>query len=521
MTTRRRSAAAWPHNPRILRAALAATYLLVMLTLVHPAGALAASPPTVDSGGFIAQTAATGQFYAEVHPNGDDTTSTVYWDMGASTWCQSGGVSGSPAHSAAATPTAGWVGFGDPYLSISGLTGGQTYCGQLVATNAGGTTAGPVEAFVAGAPDALTFENPVPGSTSVTITGQIGPADQSTTYDVGYDLAGSAFCQGPNASGTPTYSTASTTLPQIDSNEHNVSVLLSSLTPGTSYCAQITDANASGRGAHNQITFTTPGPTSAVSGAAAAIDDASAVVQGQVDPAGQPTTYHVDYDLASSVWCESGAASGTPAGTTAPVTMADEDGALHDVSVTLGGLLASTSYCARLVSVNATNTALGSLVSFTEPAVPVITVPAPTPVPVTTPPPGVPPAPPTTNPAPGGAPRCTVHEVRPAVAMSGRDAHALGLVVHCDQAATVHVRGEIVIPASGRGRRRTPASTRGLGEVSVRVTAGAEHTVILILPSRALAALAQAPRRAQFTLTASGAHGSRTATVQVGRLRGI
>src|SRR5664279_5122458 len=78
---------------------------------------------------------------------------------------------------------------------------------------------------------------------------------------------------------------------------------------------------------------------------AAATGLTTATVDWIVNPAGQTTTYKVEYGLASSTWCTSGGSSGSPAHTTTPQTLGFTDGTFHDVSVDLTGLTAGTGYC--------------------------------------------------------------------------------------------------------------------------------------------------------------------------------
>lgn len=104
-----------------------------------------------------------------------------------------------------------------------------------------------------------------------------------------------------------------------------------------------------------------------------ATGESTATVDGDVNQAGQTTTYLVQYDLASSDWCTSGGTSGPPAHTTTPTAgglPGTPDGTFHDVSVDLTGLAASTSYCAQIAATNAAGTAEGGQVSWSQPTPP-------------------------------------------------------------------------------------------------------------------------------------------------------
>ena len=91
----------------------------------------------------------------------------------------------------------------------------------------------------------------------------------------------------------------------------------------------------------------------------------TATVDASVYPAGQTTTYKVEYGPAGSDWCTSGGSSGSPANTTAPQTLGFTDATSHYVSVALTGLTAGTGYCADLVATNGSGSAHSYQVSFT------------------------------------------------------------------------------------------------------------------------------------------------------------
>jgi hypothetical protein len=138
----------------------------------------------------------------------------------------------------------------------------------------------------------------VTGASTATITGSVNPGGESTTYDVGYDLASSDWCQGDGQSGSPANSTAPQTLGFTDTVDHDVSVDLTGLTPGTQYCAAVIASNSTGTVTSFTATFAAGLPV-------ASTDDAfltgasTATVDGSVNPSGQATTYLAEYDLAS------------------------------------------------------------------------------------------------------------------------------------------------------------------------------------------------------------------------------
>ena len=93
----------------------------------------------------------------------------------------------------------------------------------------------------------------------------------------------------------------------------------------------------------------------------------TATVHGSVNPGGQSTTYAVQYDLASSDWCQSVGTSGSPANTTVPQALGFTDNTSHDVSVLLTGLSGDTDYCAQLIANNVDGEGDGGQVTWGAP----------------------------------------------------------------------------------------------------------------------------------------------------------
>ena len=215
---------------------------------------------------------------------------------------------------------------------------------------------------LAAAPMALTGQATETGATSEQIDGAVFPEGESTTYLAQYDTSSSTWCSTNGSTGSPASSSGSQTLGYSDNGWHQVSVSLTGLTSGQSYCARLVAQNASGTSDGNIITFTAGLPQ-------VSTDDtertgaSTATVNGSVNPGGQSTTYEVQYDLASSDWCTSFGASGSPGSSTTPQTLAYTDANYHGVSVSLTGLPGAQGYCARLVATNPSGTSYGEPVS--------------------------------------------------------------------------------------------------------------------------------------------------------------
>jgi len=300
-------------------------------------------------------------------PSGQATTYDVQYDLQSSDWCTSGGASGSPAH----TTTAQDLGAADTKehfvgVDLTGLTGGTAYCATFAATNASGPSATSFQArWTQGLPDASTDDALSSGPTTATVDGSVNPVGQATKYQVQYDLESSDWCQSGGTSGSPANTTTAQDLSFTDDDYHEVSVNITGLTAGTEYCAQLIATNGSGESDGGQVTWLQGHPL-AETFDAFSTGSSTATVEGDVNPAGQTTTYKVQYDLASSDWCTSLGSSGSPANTTAPATLGFTDGAFHDVSVTVTGLSSGTQYCAQLVAVNGIGEADGGVAFWIE-----------------------------------------------------------------------------------------------------------------------------------------------------------
>jgi hypothetical protein len=310
----------------------------------------------------------------DVNPEGQfSTTYQVQYGPTSSDGCTSSGVSGAPAN----TTNPADLGFSDDTfhdvsVNLIGLTTGGEYCAQLI-TGAGTTEGdGGQVTWTESLPDAVTFDAYSTGASTVTVEGVVNPAGETTGYALEYDLASSDWCTSGGTSGSPATTTDFTDLGSSDPTYQFVSPALAGLTAGAGYCAQLIASNASGDADGGQITWTQGSPT-ADTFDAFSTGLSTATVGGDVNPAGEGTSYVVKYDLDSSEWCTSGGSSGTPGSATAPQILPFSDGTFHDVSLNLTGLASNTGYCAEIVASNGTGgtpTDDGDQVFWTQPAPP-------------------------------------------------------------------------------------------------------------------------------------------------------
>jgi hypothetical protein len=199
----------------------------------------------------------------------------------------------------------------------------------------------------------------------------VNPADQSTDYKVLYDVASSTWCSSSGSSGSPANATTPQTLGFTDNSPHDVSVDLTGLTEGTSYCAELLASNGGGTAHSFQVQWTQGVPTVDTTGAEPT-GATTATVFGDVNPAGQTTNYQVEYGDAAWEWCTSGGFFGAPTGTTS-APLGHTDGVSHAVSVGITGLTPNASYCGEVLATNADGTGRGLQSFWTQPA-PTLTV---------------------------------------------------------------------------------------------------------------------------------------------------
>ena len=354
-------------STRVLLAGSAVALSLVAPGIAHaeaPTLFTAGAPPGVFGESATRLSATSEQVSAEISPAAQTTIYHVAYGAPSSTWCTSMGGSGSPEH-ATSPQTLGFVdeGVHEVSVEVNGLSAGSTYCAELIASNASATTAGGQLSFTAGASLVSTGAVQATGAGTVTVGGEVNPVGQTTSYHVAYGSAASTWCKTGGASGSAEHSSSSSTLPFTDDEYHDVTVAIASLSPGSEYCVELLASNASAIGRGGAVSFRAAAPT-AVTEQVQPTGATTAELSGQVDPAGQTTTYHAAYGASGSSWCSSDGSSGSPEHTTSPSTLGFTDTGSHPVSIALGGLTAGDSYCAALVATNAVTT-IGAQVSVT------------------------------------------------------------------------------------------------------------------------------------------------------------
>jgi hypothetical protein len=136
---------------------LAVAAMGVLFTVFAPARAAAAAGPTVSIGAATGRGTTTETLTGAVNPNGSSTTYSFQWDLDSTSWCTSGGTSGSPTNSTSPMNAGSGTSAQNVAANIGSLIPGGSYCWQLVATNGGGTSSSGVSTFAAGLPGAVTI----------------------------------------------------------------------------------------------------------------------------------------------------------------------------------------------------------------------------------------------------------------------------------------------------------------------------------------------------------------------------
>jgi thermitase len=284
----------------------------------------------------ITQTSAT--LNASVNPN-DRTVTDCHFEYGPS-----------EAYGSSA-PCASLPGSGHSAVAVSALTGSlsanSAYHFRIVATNSAGTSPGNDQAFV-------TLPNPP----TVTTSAASSLTQSSATLNGTVNSNGSAAsdCHFEYGS-SPSYgsSVPCASLPDAGDGSVEVSAMVGSLSPNTTYHFRIAATNSGGtsQGGDQMLTTLTAPPT-VVTSPTSSVTQSSATLNATVDPNGATVEdcrfeYGTSPSYGSTVACSSLAGSGNSA-------VAE--------SAPLVGLSPLTTYYARVVATNSGGTSYGAAEEF-------------------------------------------------------------------------------------------------------------------------------------------------------------
>jgi len=294
-----------------------------------------AATPTVTTGAASAVAAANATLNGTVVPNGLNSSAFFQWGSTAGY----GSTTGATAISAA-TPSATIT------ANLTGLAPLGVYHYRVVSTNRDGLAYGADQTFVtvAPAPSVTTRAATGLGTTYATLNGLVVPYGAMVYFQWGLTTA--------YGNTTPAYILSGGSISWND--------FLTGLTPGTIYHYRLIAANSGGATYGADVTFstTTARPT-ATTDPASGVTQTSAVLNGDVNPNGQPATVYFQ-------WGRSSAYGNVTANLMIGSGYNDDY-----ISANLPGLLPYTQYHFRVIATNGAGSVAGlDQTFFTRPLLP-------------------------------------------------------------------------------------------------------------------------------------------------------
>lgn len=295
---------------------------------------------------------------ATIEPNDQETSYAFEYSLKATGETLEGSIETAPGESPIPAGE-----YGEHGVSVSTgavLHADETYYYRVSAENAKGEAAtGTVEHFQT-SPEAPEGEEATPvGTTTTTLKGVLAPnasmSEEAGTYEFLYKQSPSE-CEGASEAPSPAATAAG-------AEKEAVSVELSELSPGTHYTFCLQEQNSSGVTATaSPISFETLGAGIAEE-QVTSVEAEAATLQAEIEPNGQATTYHFEYDTSPY----------TSEATHGIDTVEEELSAGSSpvlVSARIKGLTPGATYYYRIVATNETGTFDGESRSVTTPAAP-------------------------------------------------------------------------------------------------------------------------------------------------------
>jgi len=309
---------------------------LVAVTVVEEATAAA---PTAITGAVSAVGGTSATVNGTVNPGG---SATDWWfEYGTST-----------SYGSKTTATGAGSGSGNIAVAktLTGLTPATTYHYRLVAKSSSGTTNGSDGLFTtASPPTAVTSPATGVGPGTATLGGTVNPNGQPTTWYVEY---GTSTGYGTK---TPAVDAGSGTSPKA------VTTGVGGLTAGKTYHFRIVASSSAGTTLGADATFVTAEPPTVTTSGASSIGPTSATLNGKVDPNGRATTYFFDYGTTTAYGAKTSSSS------------AGSGSSSTNVSKSVTGLKAGTTYHFRLVATSDAGTVAGADQILTTQSAPAVT----------------------------------------------------------------------------------------------------------------------------------------------------
>ena len=252
--------------------------------------------------------------------------------------------------------------------AITGLSAATTYYFCAIAQNGVGTRFGAVLSFTTAAgPAVATSPASAVTGTTATLNGSASPRGLAATGWYRYSNVNPGTCN--DTFGTRQPATGGTSLGS-GTSPVGFTENVTGLTPGTTYyfCALASNSAGTSNGAIE--IFTTPGPPTVASNAAAGVTSTGATLNGTVTANTAATTGWFRYSTTNPGSCDdtfgtrAPASGGTALGTaTTPITYAQA----------ISGLTAGTTYFFCAIAQNSFGTRFGSVLTFATPAPPIVT----------------------------------------------------------------------------------------------------------------------------------------------------
>ena len=294
-----------------------------------------ATPPTVTTLAANGITTTGATLNGTVNANGSSTTVTFQYGL---TVAYGTTVPGVPATATGNTAT--------PVIAaITGLTPNTLYHFRVVGVNAGGTTNGTDLTFTTAAAPPVVVTTAASGitGTTATVNGTVNANNSSTTTSFDYGLT---VAYGTNVPGVP-LTVSGTTVTTVNAS-------LTGLLPNTLYHYRINGVNVAGTANGTDMTFTTSQvPPTVTTNAATGVTASTATMNGTVNANNLSTTVSFDYGLTVAYGSNMSATPATVTGS-----------ANTNVSASLTGLTANTTYHYRVKGVNASGTTNGLDMTF-------------------------------------------------------------------------------------------------------------------------------------------------------------
>jgi hypothetical protein len=294
------------------------------------------SAPSIEGASTSQVTASSATLGFQINPNKTETTCALQY-VTESTFEQSGYTT---QQSTPCEPSVLESEFSVmPSTQLSGLDPATRYHYRGLISSSFGQTAGGDQTFTTFPlpPEVSTGQAAATGGTSETISGTVTPRGNDiwdSIYKIQYGLTSTYGSQIEGQAGAG------------DSAE-SVSSTIPDLSPGT-YHYRVVAKNAGGENAGADATFTVSGAGPLIGSASAQfVNENSAVIQGDLNPEGEQTSYEVQYGISTAY----GSAS-------APIDVAPFTSAQGTITA-IAGLTPGTTYHYRVVATNAGGTAAG------------------------------------------------------------------------------------------------------------------------------------------------------------------